>query len=64
MNLESQLQKRSNNACELCLSSTPLSLYETPYAPHHDEDGCVMICTKCSDQLEKKKNWTVHTGHA
>lgn len=55
MKLEDILLKRSENKCELCGSSTSLSIYEAPHAKHHDEDGCLMICNKCMMQIDKKE---------
>jgi protein PhnA len=55
MQLLSTLQQRSQNKCELCQSEENLSLYELPYAPHHDEDGCMMICKKCQDEIDRKE---------
>jgi protein PhnA len=54
MKLEDQLLKRSDNKCELCNAHTSLTLYEVPYAPHKDEDGCMMICQNCQSQIDKK----------
>lgn len=66
MKLEETLLQRSENKCELCSSSNPTSLYEAAYAPHHDADGCFMICAKCQAQIEKKeeldnKHWSCLT---
>ena len=54
MQLLPALQLRIQNKCELCQSGENISLYELPYAPQHDEDGCTMICKKCLDQIEGK----------
>ena len=61
MGLEDQLLVRAENRCELCASSSPLSLYEVPYAPHKDAAGCLMICTACMAQIEKKE--ALHQSH-
>ena len=63
MKLEEKLSARANGQCELCKIANPLSIYEVPYAPHQDEDGCVLICEKCSLQLDRKeeldnKHWS------
>ncbi len=55
MKLEDLLIKRSESKCELCASTSALSLYEVPNAPHRDEDGCLMVCSKCLHQIEKKE---------
>ena len=66
MSLEEKLASRSQGQCELCKSTVSLSLYEVPYAPHRDEDGCAWICAKCLAQLDKKeeldsKHWACLT---
>lgn len=66
MKLEISLASRAQQHCELCKTNGPLSLYEVPYAPHHDEDSCILICAKCTAQLEKKeeldnKHWACLT---
>lgn len=66
MKLEEALLLRSENKCELCFSTNPSSLYEAACAPHHDTDGCFMICAKCQAQIEKKeeldsKHWACLT---
>lgn len=55
MILENILRNRSQNKCELCQSAENTTLYEVPFAPHHDEEGCAMICEKCHVQIEKKE---------
>lgn len=55
MKLEDLLLQRSESHCELCKSDTNVGLYEVPKAPHHDADGCIMICEKCLAQIEKKQ---------
>ena len=54
MKLEEKLLARSENKCELCNADASLTIYEVPYAPHKDEDGCMMICQTCLSQLDKK----------
>ena len=66
MKLEDALSTRAHQQCELCKNTTPLSIYEVPNAPHRDEDGCILICAKCTAQLEKKeeldsKHWACLT---
>jgi protein PhnA len=55
MKLEELLLKRAENKCELCKTETAIKLYEVPYAPHHDEEGCMVICSKCQAQIDKKE---------
>jgi protein PhnA len=66
MSLQAQLISRSENKCELCGSTSAISVYEAPHAKYHDEDGCLMICSKCLSQIEKKeeldsKHWSCLT---
>ena len=67
MKLEETLLQRSENKCELCSSTNSCSLFEASQAPHHDADGCLMICSKCQAQIEKKeeldnKHWSCLTS--
>lgn len=55
MKLEDLLAKRSDNKCELCGSTDSLHLYEVPPADGRSEDNCIMICTKCNAQVDKKE---------
>ena len=66
MSLQDNLLKRGENKCELCQAAADLTLYEVSHAPHHDEEGCLMICTKCQAQIDKKealdsKHWSCLT---
>jgi protein PhnA len=54
MKLEEILQQRSENTCELCGSDKNLTIYEVPFAPYKDADGCFLICQNCENQVEKK----------
>ncbi|RYD80200.1 MAG: PhnA protein [Sphingobacteriales bacterium] len=54
MKLEDILQQRSNNSCELCTGTTPISLYEVPPQDQKNEDNCLLLCSKCYAQVDKK----------
>jgi len=60
MNLEANLFKRANAACELCAASDHL----TPYfvAPHasNDEQSHVLLCSVCKDQVEEKSGLIIN----
>ena len=63
MSTENILRTRSSNQCELCKSEANLSVYEIP--PHSDgrEEDSILVCEKCSKQLNKKEeldnaHWT------
>jgi protein PhnA len=67
MVFEAQLIERSGNQCELCESTTNLSVYEVPPDGGTKLDNCLLICDKCTHQLEKKeeldaKHWSCLTG--
>ncbi len=55
MKLEELLRKRSENKCELCKSADTIQLYEVPPQSNSNEENCIMICAKCSAQLDKKE---------
>jgi len=55
MKLEELLLKRSGEKCELCKSADNVTLYEVPPQPGSTEENCLMICTKCRAQIEKKE---------
>ena len=55
MSLQDHLLKRAENKCELCLVAADLTLLEVSHAPHHDEDGCLIVCAKCLSQIDKKE---------
>ncbi|MDO8995762.1 MAG: PhnA domain-containing protein [Sediminibacterium sp.] len=55
MSLAKSIEARSQNQCELCAATTPLSLYEVPPVDRTTEENCIMICTKCLQQIEKKE---------
>ncbi len=55
MQLEAQLLERSNHQCELCTATTELSLHEVSHSPYRDVEGCIMICSKCNAQIDKKE---------
>ncbi|HTE28890.1 MAG TPA: PhnA domain-containing protein [Chryseolinea sp.] len=55
MKLEALLLNRSGNNCELCKSPDGIQLYEVPPQDSSDEHNCIMICSKCQAQIEKKE---------
>lgn len=55
MKLEEMLMNRAGNACELCGSNEKLQLYKVPPQDHSYAENCIMICTKCETQIEKKE---------
>lgn len=55
MKLEDILLTRSENKCELCRSAEGIQLFEVPPEDGRNEDNCIMICSKCFAQIEKKE---------
>lgn len=53
MALDKQLQERSENKCELCTSTSNLSIYEVPPTSNPNLDNCIYICDLCKAQIEK-----------
>jgi protein PhnA len=54
MKLEALLLQRSENKCELCKSTEEVNLYEVLPQKSINEQNCIMICTTCLAQIEKK----------
>jgi protein PhnA len=50
MSIEQSLMARSEQKCEMCGASGPLSVYEVPPAEAH-ADKCVMLCDTCKSQI-------------
>ncbi len=55
MSVESTLRTRSNNRCELCGSDNKLTVYDVPPHPEQREEDSLLVCEKCSLQLNKKE---------
>ncbi len=63
MKLDEVLLQRSNKHCELCGSANTLKVYEIQPQDNNNAENCIMICTKCTLQIEKKeepdaKHWS------
>lgn len=54
MKLDESLQKRSGHKCELCRAETNLSLYEVKPQDGRTEANCIIACSICQEQVEKK----------
>ena len=52
MSLLADLQKRSNNSCELCSATEKLSVFEVPPVSTGGLDGSALICDTCKTQIE------------
>ncbi len=51
--MKQQLLERSGNKCELCEAASTLSLYEVQPQVSNTEDNCVMLCDRCTAQVER-----------
>ena len=56
MKLEEILSRRSGGKCELCLAEAELKVYEVLPQSTTNEDNCIMICSKCLAQIEKRED--------
>lgn len=52
MNLEKEIEQRSDSTCELCRNKENLSLYALEDFPGEVMDGSFLICSVCKEQLE------------
>jgi len=59
--MESVLEQRSDNKCELCGASDDLSVYEVPSSPVEGADAAIYVCGTCKTQLEDES--AVNANH-
>ncbi len=52
MNIDKDLQKRSNNTCELCGSTEAIIAYAVPSSPGNRLEHHLLICPTCSSEME------------
>lgn len=52
MNLEKELQLRSESKCELCSSTENLSIYHLPPSDENSLENSIYACNKCIEQIE------------
>ncbi|SDB65293.1 phosphonoacetate hydrolase [Flavobacteriaceae bacterium MAR_2010_188] len=52
MSIQSALEERSENKCELCSSTENLSVYKIPPSLHESLDNSVLVCETCKIQIE------------
>ncbi len=50
--MESVLEQRSGNQCELCGATEGLGVYEVPSSPVEGADAAIYACETCKTQLE------------
>ncbi|MGB1198505.1 MAG: PhnA domain-containing protein [Thalassotalea sp.] len=51
MATEQALQTRSNNQCELCSSSSSLTVYQVPPTSDGSAQQCIYVCDTCLSQM-------------
>jgi len=61
MKLEEVLFNRSENKCELCKAEQGVLLFEVLPQSNRNEENCVMACTTCRAQIDKKEE--LNTAH-
>ncbi|WP_157208274.1 PhnA domain-containing protein [Mariniflexile maritimum] len=61
MSVLQTLQQRSNNTCELCSATNPLSQYTLPPSLNENVDNSLLVCKTCLDQIEG--NVDMDTNH-
>lgn len=52
MSVERELNKRSNNKCELCAAEENLRVYEVPNSPKQGLEASILACNTCIDQFD------------
>ncbi len=52
MNIEKELQARSEGKCELCTSTENLSVYEVQPTKNNTPDENIWLCSTCKEQIE------------
>lgn len=55
MKIEDTVQKRAEGKCELCKSTDTLKMYEVLSPNGTTEENCIVICAKCTAQIDKKE---------
>jgi protein PhnA len=49
--IQEKLQERSNNQCELCTSTSDLTVYTVPPRDTESEENSILICENCNTQI-------------
>jgi protein PhnA len=64
MSLFDTLMSRSHSKCELCASTTELSVYEIPPVTKVNENTALIVCGTCKTQIENPNNLDVNHWRA
>lgn len=51
--MEQEILQRSENKCELCQTSLPVTLYKVLPQSEANEHNCIMLCVPCLGQVER-----------
>lgn len=54
MNLLNTLLSRSNDSCELCLSTEDLTTFAVEPTQNNDANDHILVCRTCKEQIENK----------
>ena len=60
MSIETELQTRSESACELCGARNALTIFEVPPDSDGTSEDCIYICEICTEQIENPAKIDVH----
>jgi len=60
MAAQQALEQRSNNCCELCASTTNLSVYPVPPTSDLSAQQSILVCSTCLTQIEGKEDLDVN----
>ena len=63
MSIESEIQERSANQCELCSVTENLSVYKVPPSSNKGAEGNILACSTCLDQIENPDNMDANHWH-
>lgn len=63
MSVEKEIHARSGSKCELCGATDELKVYEVPPTSNGKADECVLVCTKCLEQIEDPEKMDVNHWH-
>ncbi|MGZ5248420.1 MAG: PhnA domain-containing protein [Flavitalea sp.] len=55
MSIQSELEKRSGNKCELCNAKSNLQVYAIPPQDQQNSENSILVCANCVAQIEKKE---------
>ena len=58
MNIEKELNLRSENKCELCNTETDLQVYSVQPVKQLEASNCILVCNTCFEQLQDEEKIT------